>query len=139
MWLVCEYGRYGYRRITGLLHWQGWRVNHKPMERIWLEEGLKVPIKRSKRKRLWFNNGSRICLRPTHRNPVLGYDFVADRTSDSHPIRMPTIVDEYTRECLTTVSLQEHSNSIGKFQSSPPTPGPKRRQRFFLSSPIFCS
>jgi len=28
VWLACEYGRYGYRRITGLLHFEGWRVNH---------------------------------------------------------------------------------------------------------------
>ncbi len=33
---------------------EGWRVNHKRVERIWREEGLKVPIKQPKRKRLWF-------------------------------------------------------------------------------------
>jgi len=38
VWLACEYGRYGYRRITALLHWEGWRVNHKRVERIWREE-----------------------------------------------------------------------------------------------------
>ena len=53
VWLACEYGRYGYRRITALLHWEGWRVNHKRVERIWREEGLKVPKKQPKRKRLW--------------------------------------------------------------------------------------
>ena len=52
VWLACEYGRYGYRRITALLHWEGWRVNHKRVERIWREEGLKVPKKQPKRKRL---------------------------------------------------------------------------------------
>jgi len=45
VWLACEYGRYGYRRITVLLHWEGWRVNHKRVERIWRAEGLKVPKK----------------------------------------------------------------------------------------------
>ena len=58
VWLACEYGRYGYRRITALLHWEGWRVNHKRVERIWREEGLKVPKKQPKRKRLWLNDGS---------------------------------------------------------------------------------
>ena len=99
-WLACEYGRYGYRRITVLLHWEGWRVNHKRVERIWREEGLKVPQKQPKRRRLWLNNGSCIRLRPTHRNHVWSYDFVMDRTSDGRPIRMLTIVDEHTRECL---------------------------------------
>jgi putative transposase len=99
-WLACEYGRYGYRRITVLLHWEGWRVNHKRVERIWREEGLKVPKKQPKRRRLWLNDGSCIRLRPTHRNHVWSYDFVMDRTSDGRPIRMLTIVDEYTRECL---------------------------------------
>jgi transposase InsO family protein len=82
------------------LHWEGWRVNHKRVERIWREEGLKVPQKQPKRRRLWLNDGSCIRLRPTHWNHVLSYDFVMDRTSDGRPIRMLTIVDETTRECL---------------------------------------
>jgi transposase InsO family protein len=100
VWLACEYGRYGYRRITVLLRWEGWRVNHKRVERIWREEGLKVPNKQPKRKRLWLSDGSCFRLRPTRRNHVWSYDFVADRTADGRPIRMLTIVDEYTRECL---------------------------------------
>jgi transposase InsO family protein len=47
-WLACEDGRYGYRRITALLHWEGWRVNHKRVERIWRVEGLKVPQRQPK-------------------------------------------------------------------------------------------
>ena len=43
--LACMYGRYGYRRITALLHREGWPVNHKRVERIWKQEGLKVPKK----------------------------------------------------------------------------------------------
>ena len=50
MKLALEYGRYGYRRITALLHNDGWRVNHKRVERIWRQEGLKVPQKQPKRK-----------------------------------------------------------------------------------------
>jgi putative transposase len=68
--LACEYGRYEYRRITALLHREGWRVNHKRVERIWRDEGLKVPKKQPKRRRLWFNDGSCIRLRPTHRDHV---------------------------------------------------------------------
>ena len=51
--LAREYGRYGYRRITALLHQEGWRVNHKRVERLWRQEGLKVPQKQPKRARLW--------------------------------------------------------------------------------------
>ena len=56
--LASEYGRYGYRRITALLRRDGWRVNHKRVERIWRQEGLKVPSRQPKRGRLWFNDGS---------------------------------------------------------------------------------
>lgn len=41
--LASQYGRYGYRRITAMLSLEGWRVNHKRVERIWRQEGLKVP------------------------------------------------------------------------------------------------
>jgi len=98
--LASDYGRYGYRRITVLLHWDGWRVNHKRVERIWRAEGLKVPEKQPKRRRLWFNDGSCIRLRAAHPNHVWSYDFVADRPANGHPIRMLTLVDEFTRECL---------------------------------------
>ena len=45
--LASKYGRYGYRRITALLKADGWHINHKRVERIWREEGLKVPKRRS--------------------------------------------------------------------------------------------
>lgn len=100
VWLAERYGRYGYRMITGLLINEGWRVNHKRVERIWRQEGLKVPRKQPKRRRLWFNDGSCIRLRPTHKDHVWSYDFVADRTSDGRSLRMLNIIDEFTRECL---------------------------------------
>ncbi|KTQ74892.1 integrase, partial [Aureimonas ureilytica] len=43
--LATQYGRYGYRRITALLRDAGWVVNVKRVERIWRQEGLKVPAK----------------------------------------------------------------------------------------------
>ncbi len=98
--LARQYGRYGYRRITALLQAEGWRVNHKRVERIWRREGLKVPKKQPKRSRLWLHDGSCVRLRPQHRNHVWAYDFVAARTHDGRPLRLLTVVDEYTRECL---------------------------------------
>ena len=79
---------------------EGWHVNHKRVERIWRQEGLKVPKKQPKRRRLWFNDGSCIRLRPEHKDHVWSYDFVADRTSNGKPLRMLNVIDEYTRECL---------------------------------------
>lgn len=98
--LASQYGRYGYRRVTALLHAEGWRVNHKRVERIWRQEGLKVPKKQPPRRRLWLTDGSCVRLRPQHPNHVWAYDFVALRTEDGRPVKLLTIVDEYTRECL---------------------------------------
>ena len=75
-------------------------MNHKRVERIWREAGLKVPRRQRKRRRLWLADGSCVRLRPDHRNHVWSYDFVADRTSDGWPLKMLTLIDEYTRECL---------------------------------------
>jgi putative transposase len=98
--LATRYGRYGYRRITALLNERGWQVNHKRIERIWRQEGLKVPKKQPKRGRLWLNDGSCIRLRPEYKDHVWSYDFVTARTADGKAFRMLTIIDEYTRECL---------------------------------------
>jgi len=98
--LATKYGRYGYKRITALLRVQGWSVNHKRVERIWRQEGLKVPQKHKKRGRLYLNNGSCIRLRACWPNHVWSYDFVADQLIDGTKIRTLTVVDEYTRECL---------------------------------------
>jgi transposase InsO family protein len=98
--LALQYGRYGYRRIAALLREAGWSVNVKRVARIWRREGLKVPAKQPKRKRLWLNDGSCVRLRPEHRNHVWSYDFVEDRTHDGRKFRMLNIIDEFTRECL---------------------------------------
>ena len=50
--LASQYGRYGYRLITGMLRNEGWKVNHKRVERLWRREGLKVPQKQPKQSRL---------------------------------------------------------------------------------------
>ncbi len=98
--LAIRFGRYGYRRITALLRDRGWQVNHKRVERIWRREGLKVPKKQPKRGRLWLNDGSITRLKPVRKGHVWAYDFVACRTEDGRPVRMLTVIDEYTRECI---------------------------------------
>lgn len=98
--LALQYGRYGYRRITAMLHRAGWVVNVKRVERIWRREGLKVPQKQPKRGRLWLNDGSCIRLRPEYPNHVWSYDFVEDRTHNGRKFRMLNVIDEFTRECI---------------------------------------
>ena len=108
--LATQYGRYGYRRITALLRQEGWQVNHKRVEWIWRREGLKVPQKQPKRRRLWLNDGSCIRLRPEHKNHVWSYDFVMARTADARSFRILTILDEYTKECLA-IGVDRHISS----------------------------
>jgi putative transposase len=98
--LAKIYGRYGYRRVTALLRVAGWAVNHKRVERIWRQEGLKVPRRQPKRGRLWLADGSCVRLRPERPNHVWAYDFVEDRTRDGRRFRMLCVVDEFTREAL---------------------------------------
>ena len=98
--LANQYGRYGYRRITALLKAEGWQVNHKRVERIWRQEGLKVPSKQPKRSRLYLNDGSCIRLKPCWENHVWSYDFVSERLHNGKKFRILTVIDEYTRRCL---------------------------------------
>lgn len=98
--LALQYGRYGYRRITAMLHQAGWIVDVKRVERIWRQEGLKVPHKQPKRGRLWLNDSSCVRLRPEYPNHVWSYDFVEDRTYNGRKIRVLNVIDEFTRECM---------------------------------------
>jgi putative transposase len=111
--LASMYGRYGYRRITALLRTEGWRVNAKRVQRIWRREGLKVPARQPKRGRLWLNGGSCIRLRPQYAHHVWAYDFVADRTVDGKPLKMLTVIDEFSRQCLAiTVARRLNSDDV---------------------------
>ena len=98
--LATQYGRYGYRRITALLQAAGWQVGKDRVQRIWRREGLKVPQKQRPRGRLWLTDGSCVRLRPQRPNHVWSYDFVMAMTHDGRRLRMLTLIDEYTRECL---------------------------------------
>lgn len=98
--LAAQYGRYGYRRVTALLWQEGWKISPSRVERIWKQEGLKVPQKQPKRGRLWLNDGSCVRLRATHKNHVWSWDFVMDRTDDGRVIKILTLIDEYTKEAL---------------------------------------
>lgn len=87
--LASQFGRYGYRRITAMLHNEGWLVNHKRVERIWRQEGLNVPQKQPKRKRLWVTDGSGAMI------------WLWSERAKAGLLRILAIIDEYTRECLS--------------------------------------
>jgi putative transposase len=111
--LALQYGRYGYRRVTEQLNRDGWIVNHKRVERLWRQEGLKVPKKQPKRRRLWLADGSCVRLRASRGNHVWSYDFVHGRTSDGRALRFLNIIDEFTRECLSIdVSRKLNSEDV---------------------------
>jgi len=57
-----------------LLRVEGWKVNHKKVERLWREEGLQLPQRHKRRKRLYHKDSSIIRLRPTHPNHVWAID-----------------------------------------------------------------
>lgn len=98
--LASHYGRYGYRRITALLNEAGFKVGKDRVQRIWRREGLKVPHKQRPRGRRWLNDGSCVRLRPEHINHVWSYDFVTAMTHDGRSLRLLTLLDEFSRECL---------------------------------------
>ena len=109
--LAKQYGRYGYRKVCKLLGVEGWRVNHKKVERLWREEGLQLPYRHKKRKRLYHHDASVIRLRPRYPNHIWSVDFVHDRLSNSRSYRMLTVLDEYTREALSVTVAHSMGSS----------------------------
>jgi putative transposase len=104
--LSRENPRYGYRRVWALLRREGWPVNKKRVHRLWRQEGLKVPEKQRKRRRLLLLGESQNgCTRrrAEHKDHVWSYDFVMDLTEDGRRLKMMPVVDEYTRACLSIV------------------------------------
>jgi putative transposase len=125
--LVGRRPRYGYRRIWALLRREGWRVNRKRVYRVWRQQGLKVPKKQRKKRRL--GSGVNGCVRrpAQHKDHVWAWDFWRDRTSDGRALKWFTLVDEYTRECLalevrrgmTTGAVQEVLAGVVRDRGAP--------------------
>jgi putative transposase len=98
--LVREHPRYGYRFITAKLRQEGWHVNAKRVYRLWRREGLKVPKKKRKRRRLGTSENACHRRRAEHRDHVWCWDFIFDRTTGGSQLKWLSIEDEYTRESL---------------------------------------
>jgi putative transposase len=93
--------RWGYRRAHAQLLKQGWSVNRKAIQRLWREEGLRVPTKRRKRQRLGTSTMPAARLAAEHPDHVWALDYQFDQTLDGRILKLLNVVDEHTREALT--------------------------------------
>jgi len=98
--LAAKHPRYGYRMTTGMLRLEGHRVNFKRVHRLRRQEGLKVPQKTVKKRRLGHDGNSCIRRKAEHKDHIWTWDFIHDRTTAGRPLKWFAITDEYTRECL---------------------------------------
>jgi len=92
--------RWGYRRAHALLVEEGWEVNRKRVQRLWREEGLRVPQRTRKRRRLGESTVPATRLAAERPNHVWALDYQHDQTADGRVIRVLNVVDEFTREAL---------------------------------------
>lgn len=98
--LSREHPRYGYRRITALLRRAGQRINAKCVQRVRRAAGLQVHKRQRRMKRL--GRSTAVRQEATHAGHVWSWDFVADQTEQGTPLRILTLLDEYTRESHAT-------------------------------------
>ena len=98
--LVRRHPRYGYRMIWAKLRQDGWRVNRKRVYRLWKREGLKVPKKQCKKRRLGQSANGCVRRSTAFKDDVWAWDFIHDRDENGRPLKWLSLVDEYTRECL---------------------------------------
>jgi len=138
--LAAAHPRYGYRRLGALLRREGQRVNHKKVERLYRQQGLAV--RRRKRKRLV--RGARAAAPALERaNQQWSLDFVSDTTAQGRTLRLLTVIDVYTRECLAietdtslsgrrvTAALDEVLVQRSRPQTIRVDNGPEFRSRWF--------
>lgn len=95
---ACKHPRRGFRNAYHDARGEGWTCNHKKVQRLWREEGLRVPQRR-RRKRV---GTSTVADRPVADAPnrVWAADFQFDSTTDGRPVKIVSIVEEHTREAL---------------------------------------
>ena len=96
--LSWEHPRYGYRRIRALLVKEGWTTSRKFVQAERGAEGLQVKRPKKRRPRQGVSTG--LPTKAKGRNHGWSWDFVHDRTDNGGPLKMMTLIDEYTRKCL---------------------------------------
>jgi putative transposase len=96
--LAARHPRYGRRRIWALLRREGTQVNPKRIQRLWQGAQLQVPRRTRRRRR---PSGQSLPQQATAPHQVWTYDFLYDRCSNGTPLKILTVLDEFSRECLT--------------------------------------
>jgi putative transposase len=91
--------RWGYRRAHHHLRQEGWSVNRKRVQRVWREEGLRVPQARRRKRPVGDGPDGRE-ITAAAPDEVWAIDFQVDQTADGRPIRMANVIDEHTRQAL---------------------------------------
>lgn len=99
--LVRRYPRRGYRMMCGMLRLDGWRVNVKRVHRLWKQEGFRVRGKQHKKRRLGHSANGVLRHRAERKDHVWCVDFIHDRDDRGRPLKWFSVVDEFTRECVT--------------------------------------
>ena len=89
---------YGYRRVQVLLRREGWKVNAKRTYRLYREEGLCLRSKRPKRRRSASRRQETVTTSGT--NQLWAMDFMSDALADGRKVRVLTVIDTFTRECV---------------------------------------
>ncbi len=92
--------RYGYRRMTALLRTEGFTVNHKRIQRLCRDEGLRVVRKAKKRSRVGISTVPPIRLRADHPDHVWALDFCFDQTTNLKTVKILAVTDEFTKEAM---------------------------------------
>jgi transposase InsO family protein len=92
--------RWGYRRAHAELRQGGGTVNRKAVQRLWRDEGLRVPTRRRKQQRLGTSSTPADRLAAEHPDHVWALDYQFDQTQDGRRLKLLNIVDEHTREAL---------------------------------------
>ena len=99
--LATKHPRYGYRRIHVLLLRDGWVCNRKRIQRLWRDEGLHVPARTGRRRKVGRKAPGNVAAeRP---DQVWAMDFCFDETVEGRPIKIFNVTDEFTRECLASL------------------------------------
>lgn len=94
--------RWGWRRAAKGLRREGHKINNKRVQRLWREEGLRVPYKARKKRMVGIGNAvGAMC--PIAPNALWALDFQFDVTVDGRTLKLLNVVDEYTRECPAIV------------------------------------
>lgn len=99
---IARRTRWGYRRAAVQLRREGWKVNHKRVQRLWRQEGLRVPQKARKRRRGHSSEQGGARRRASRPREVWAIDFQFDATNDGRQLKCLNVVDEFTRQALAS-------------------------------------